>query len=102
MARAAQRQPLLGGHVAVDLTAHAHVRALDRGLDGGAFADGHISAGLELALDVARDFEIALDLQASVQAVARAEVDDVRAAVGGRRRGVSRRFFCLGHLGILH
>src|SRR5437870_2285771 len=92
----AQGQAPLGGDVPVDLPADLDVRPLDGGLDRGAGIDGHVAARLEVALDVARDLEVALDLEAALQDVARAEADDVIAAV--RRAGpLSRGFFCLSH-----
>src|SRR5258706_8619900 len=71
VARTAEGQALFRGHVAGDLPADADVRSLDRGLDRGPRVDGDVSAGFELAFDVAGDLEVALDLEASVQAVAR-------------------------------
>src|SRR5450759_4901589 len=66
----AERQPPLCGDVAGDLTPDRHVGALDRGLDGGGRIDRHVSAGLELAFDIALDLEVPLDLEAPMKGVA--------------------------------
>src|SRR5207245_4254715 len=98
----AEGQAASRGHVSVDLAADADVRALYRGLDVGGAVHRHVAAGLELTLDRAGDLEVALDLQASMQAVARAEVDDVRATVLGACASVGPGLLSLGHLGVLH
>src|SRR5207244_8930458 len=100
--RSAEREAAPRGHVAVDLAANAHVRALDGGLNVGGVVHGHVATRLELTLDGAGDLEVALDLQAPVHAVAGAEVDDVGATVLGGRGRVGPGLFSLGHLGVLH
>ena len=99
-ARPAQGQASLGRHVAGDLAPDADVRAFDRRLDGGAGFDGHVAGGLQVALDVARDPQLALDLEPALQDVARAETDDIVAAVLRAGR-LNRGFFSLSH-GFLH
>src|SRR5260370_26915097 len=96
---AAEGEAAARRHVAIDLASNADVRAFDRGLDVGRAVHGDVAAGLELAFDVALDLEVPLDVQTAVQAVARAEIDDVVATVRGGR---GCRFFSLGHLGVLH
>src|ERR671922_162294 len=88
--------PAVGGDVAGDLAADADVGALDRGLDGRRPLDRDVAAHLQVAFDVPGDLEVALDLEPPLQDVARAETDDVGAAVLGRR-GLNRGLFSLSH-----
>src|SRR5437763_584769 len=70
------------------------------GQPGRGRVDADVAARFEVAFDVAGDLQVTLDLQASLQDVARAEADDIGAAVlcAGRR---NRGLFSLSH-GILH
>ena len=92
MAGAAKGQAPARRDVASDLAADADVRAFDRGLDGGPGLDGDVAARLQVTLDVAGDPKVALDLQATLQDVPRAEADNVVPVLRGAGR-LGRGFF---------